>query len=1284
MALLLVIMMVALVTILALSFMLKVGFEQTTAKSYADAGSSSALADSAVNLVIAQISQATEGYDPASASTQWAWASQPGAIRTYDTKGNLAAFYKLYSSDQMVGSGASGPGLSSIPDVPPQTWDTGNNLGIYTDLNSPTFDSNNNPIFPIIDPRAEGSSANTSVEGFSYDGTLTPYPSGVTAPDGLVSPSQGSNSQRLPMPVKWLYVLQNGTMSSIVSSANGVVTLNPAPSQTNPVVGRVAFWTDDETCKINVNTASEGTFWAKPITNSTEDATVFAAMIPLQNELQRTPGHPATTSLSTVFEHLVPSQASAPNPPPNQYIASDYTSYLSPYYNLVPRIANGGTQAGSNPGTLTGVTLDNDRLFNSVDEMLFQPTITSGTRPINSFFPSNQASSILQKAKFFLTTSSHAPEVNMFNLPKISVWPLQLNPAARNTLDQAIAAASTVNFSNPNLTKQYPYYFQRFNEWTTESNNYPAAPPGTNPKVYSSQDTLLDWAQIARNQTLYTYLQQLTSSSNPIPGFGGNFSSAAKYPTTCNQILTEMLDLVRSQVNTTNNFGATAYYYAPPVTKINQLNVVPLDLTSQPGPAKGTRGFGRGLTVSDVGLTFIQEPPPNTGLPVSVTNQANLRAFFAVNLFSATSPPPQVSSNYRLLVKGLDGITVNGKNMGFPSGTTATPPGSPGALDLATYAESTDSNFLSSTQFIYTTLGTTVPGHKSLGGATDENSGFWLYSTTNIPITTPNPGTMTVSIPPLEIDIYPGDIVSNGPLTAATVTNFPRIQTVNIAFNPATQTLNTPTLSPNSLATRMGSLGNKAGTIDSYKMWNAPTDVEISMQIDPKGPCKGDLRAVAALESVPSTYFTAITQTGKYPNIKASMRYFDWSSESSTVTSPFGNIALITPANLVKGITKPRPDAVPPGVDGVQMSNGGLGDWDNGAGLFGDGPFINTMIDTGTNNDGGAYWSDGLYYSNNLKSPIVSFSPSHTVSSGFIFGTLPTGVTPDGTTMNPWQSLAFCPNPAAGSNHPGLVSPHDHLFLELFNMPVEEPYALTQTFSTAGKINLNYQIVPFTYITRSTGIRAVMKAARVTAIPTTDAAVYKQPKGNTFGAKVSTKNEYRFPIDVDSAYPTGTLTGFDNKFGTYGGNNDIFKSASEICDIFLVPQVKGTTYGNMAAWWQTPANAGLTGLNSREQPYASIYPRVTTKSNTYTVYVKAQVLKQVPAGRKSPGDWSTWNENTDQVLSENHGSSLIERYIDPNATIPDFADTSTNPIGGLTSNQGLSPYYKWRVTKLGN
>ena len=95
----------------------------------------------------------------------------------------------------------------------------------------------------------------------------------------------------------------------------------------------------------------------------------------------------------------------------------------------------------------------------------------------------------------------------------------------------------------------------------------------------------------------------------------------------------------------------------------------------------------------------------------------------------------------------------------------------------------------------------------------------------------------------------------------------------------------------------------------------------------------------------------------------------------------------------------------------------------------------------------------------------------------------------------------------------------------------------------------------------------------------------------------------------------------------------------------------------------------LVGDNSRERPYTNIQQRTTTKSNTFKVHYRAQVLKQ--SRRDSPSEYSTWKPELDTVQAEYRGSSIVERYVDPNDDrIPDFATDIT---------ASLSEYYQFRV-----
>ena len=192
-----------------------------------------------------------------------------------------------------------------------------------------------------------------------------------------------------------------------------------------------------------------------------------------------------------------------------------------------------------------------------------------------------------------------------------------------------------------------------------------------------------------------------------------------------------------------------------------------------------------------------------------------------------------------------------------------------------------------------------------------------------------------------------------------------------------------------------------------------------------------------------------------------------------------------------------------------------------------------------------------------------------------------------------------------------------------------------------------------------------MKATNIMAIPTDQGHSYKYDHDLT-----KPPPDFRYTINLDEN--AGTLKGFQNRFQS----GDIFRSASEICDISLVPHKRvdgqdapGTpTYSSMSSWWDTYK---LTGDNVREQPYGHIYPRLTTKSNTYTVHVQAQSIQKVPG---TPPD--EFIDGKDQITGEYRGSFLIERYLDPNSDSLVRADgTPTNE----TDPDGMVGPYKFRV-----
>jgi uncharacterized protein (TIGR02600 family) len=330
-----------------------------------------------------------------------------------------------------------------------------------------------------------------------------------------------------------------------------------------------------------------------------------------------------------------------------------------------------------------------------------------------------------------------------------------------------------------------------------------------------------------------------------------------------------------------------------------------------------------------------------------------------------------------------------------------------------------------------------------------------------------------------------------------------------------------------------------------------------------------------------------------------------------------------------------------------------------------------------------------------------------------------------------WLTLQFSPNPnalspsardarslSAGFNSAGgtITNPivPDHLLLDFFRMPVIDPRPLSDAFSTAGKVNMNYRIAPFSYIRRDTALRGAFKSVLVTAVDEKWGPDYKLRGTNGFAttstsfADSSVRNGGTSYNDFGYAsgnfyfhYPVHageTLKQFEQRFS----NGDLFHSPSEICALWLYPSVQpsiadptassvpivvwDSASANIKSWWYgSPGTArkGLTGDNVRERPYTQLYPRLTTQSDTYTVHFRVQALQQVSVGRRSAADWTAWNEATDKIVGEERGSRTIDRSIDASdPSLPDFAglkDAFGTPV--QASDPVLMPdqYYRYRV-----
>jgi uncharacterized protein (TIGR02600 family) len=1255
-ALVIVLAFLLIVTAMVVAFLSSISTETSSSRTQANVDRVQQLADAVPQIAIARIRDATSGHvnpaDPSSAMVSW--ASQPGMIRTYQSNGSPGPYYRLYSA-----ASESTPGLSFnlAAEAPPANWDV--QKGVFVDLNSPvvrTASGTKIAQFPIVDPRAKAGTLAASVEGFDYS---------TSAVNGIVAPGGDPNDQRLPMPVRWMYLLADGTFAIPQDgTTNGIVSfVSGAPSASNPIVGRMAFWVDDETSKVNINTASEGTFYDLPRYTGAPDY-VLSMFPPLINEFQRYPGHPSTTALSTVLKPWLPSINDVPITYDYNYIppgvngatiriasaaADEIQARLERYLRLTPRYRFGGTKGATiltavNPSnnTVAPLTPKTERLYNSVDELLYAPNRGASDPAIDN--------SVLEKTRFFLTASNRAPEVNLFGKPRLSIWPLSSeNDATHRTVqDRLLARCATIG---------QPYFFQRLDP----------------------DSSTADYTNIARNQELYAYLKDLTSSPNP--GFGGSFSG--KYGIgERDQILTEIFDYIRAcNLNDpnlptngtyTDSYKLGGTYYNPYNSPYRSPGfVVPIKIN-------GTKGAGRFPVIDQAFLVFYTPDLPTIPSGGTVTDtETKIRGALYFNFMHPMQGFMVAFTNLKLEVSAGTTFACSPVSNSDPAKSASLVNGQPVEAfnffkDGPTVTQWANANERGNGQANSRNFG----GNHSYSAMADHEINemdprkrFTLVSA-GIPVIKGDPtlarwnlsgGTFNVKVLSAdgdEIQTYEFEFpdaanlpiptpVAYGVYTSGTLSHYNRVAPdIDLSYGRA----QTGGLSP-LINDRDVKPGDNTKTI-------VGGDVVRSLQLTNKAVngdyVGGDFRRLAYTKAVPKAWFAKHKNYDNGARMAHSLRDGNGNALPGSLLS--GNLvpSINWAVNYGSNVWNNEPSYFPyvrSEINGVYASDTGAtsdppGDWNNGFGATPDGAYLN-RADEGvifSSGGGGAPYFDwdGAPQDKNLT------SPNKQLPSAGMFGSLPTG-----TTLGfSWRTLLFRPDHTA--KHAGATSPADHLLLDLFWMPVVEPYAISEPFSTAGKINMNYQIMPFTYITRETGVRAVLAAERMLAIP------------GESGTKTYTKSTWNKPSNPDLRFkinPAETLKGFAKRFS----DGDLFRSASEICSLDLVPDDPtdpNANFSSMKTYWEKHM---LTGDNVRERPYTTIYPRLTTKSNTFTVHFIVQSLKKVPS---TPAN--QWIEGKDVVTGEYRGSAMIERYIDPlDPSLPDFATATT---------ENVERYYRWRVT----
>lgn len=658
-ALVMVLGCVVLVTSLIVAYFGNVSTEYKLARYSETATEVKSYADTAINLVIGQIREATPDNGLQS------WISQPGLLRTYDDSGAPVSAFKLYSSDIMRVDDDFDPLAELQDEVPPDWADAPDE---FVDLNEPIV-TEYGSAYPIID----GNDLKTIL--VNGNNRLTYDANGDSKPDILgfdMDPEYEGEANLVPMPVRWLYVLRDGKLAPM---SDGKIS---GAEASNPAVARIAFWADDESCKINVNTASEGVFWdfpriggmivnsgeydrdpysAAPLTLSENDAPDrnsewrFKDFQPVKGEFQRTPGHPAMNCLSPVFGSLELLERPVPRDDGNQpgiYNTAGVETFFR-YYDLTPKInytnhlstrttvytqgaymgysplalsaPHNDDLAGSDCGTrFSGMDFsathqpftvepDTDRLYPTVDCLAINPNPEDDNymqvpHASNLSNPTDDEADdwveLLMKSRFFLTTNSRAPELNAFNKPRMTLWPMTVdnNLWQQTTEEQLLEQASRIGSAADADTafdgtgrygRLYAFVRDIVNKSTTDGD-------------------IIE----GRNDDLYDYLQNVTDAK--VPGYGE--SLAATYgDVNRNQILTSIWDYTRSAINLNtywahqNSGSATLpddtknYYYAGKVTYGSQ-NVSPRG-NGQVTPLvhnNGTAGLGRTSFISHVNV----------------------------------------------------------------------------------------------------------------------------------------------------------------------------------------------------------------------------------------------------------------------------------------------------------------------------------------------------------------------------------------------------------------------------------------------------------------------------------------------------------------------------------------------------------------------------------------------------------------------------------------------------------------------------------------------------------
>ena len=1461
-AILTVLAIITLMTVLVISFFNMAQTSKTTAKGSVEIQRVTTLKDTIINLVIAQFREASK-LAPATASNPRdivTWISQPGAIRTFSgTDRSRNRLYKLYSSNvpqlEGIASFATGTLLEDINKDNAPDW--ADRPDEFTDINRPVYTAATGDraratgaadttgySYPIVDPRSYNGRTSSrdlerNTEGFSYS-----EKSGSVRIRGV-----DANKEQLAMPVRWIYLLQDGTLgflddSKAFKSLNGTGEV----SRSNPIVGRLAWWADDESCKVNVNTASVPAAWDTPRTTSKEDQWL-AANQPIAGEFQRYPGHPATVDLSAVF---YPNRRWVPTPlktilgPNGAGGAMTYMDVADArrIWNLAPFIVGDadelrGTTGG--PGTgggeyvtpaeaTVGQSFD-DHIFTSMDEVYFKASSSSNkstNAPRNNLLSENKDPDLtflqnLQRAQFFLTHTSHSPELTNQGFPRVSMFPMDLLavpaigstgalPSGVSPYDITMALNSTIGTKSTSVVGGNAYFFQRRD------------PGSRHNEMYNGSDSR------QRNTSLIRYLKELTQLPIPgypeavalkVPAIGSvdptGLSLASKYPPGLNnlgtavwgsafgntslmdssdrtQILLNMVDWTRS-INMQPAFLSTGDRYDGGYGKATGVcgcaNVAGADtntthynalnyLTTTTRTPKGTGKLYGAAEIAVVVNVAAKRVGPATTDTVSGPWPTLFGQMSAASQARANNPAI-VGARYIVEVGFIVGgfNPKHGWSPTFPHGGVAISSTVAGSSPTPFSADGSALPIIgpASDPLVVGTgyqRGANVAYSMPKGpGGTGNNSGVLplggmggprvlLSSAVNAPQAFATTKPYCVIIPTANDAAVPAQLTANPTVPIRLImldgdADFDTISAIDLALPANFFAGVSPALNNESLRT----LGQKYATgarpfpdpklfmrsfvvpHGDYRLTVTPSRVDADVFVPHQnysqpGNAGRFAHSFWELNAIPTARSLAGAQYSPMAMIDTNVvqKYQGINKLQSLTGLPMpladpNRMAEVASGNI-NGLKFPgqntsifeqssgskdpaRREAFSHGRRdgrGIVPNRGSsdpmeTGDFDTGVGALPDGPYMN-YPDEGDRRKimGNAYYRSMAYGVQKAVTEGVgaqNISPNFLVRSPVDFGSIPTGI----SNRVPWQTLRFRPDqgmnnsankmttlnavPPVGLPFANFCGPKDHFFLDMFWMPVVEPWSISEPFSTKGTINLNQQILPFMNIERTTALHALLRGERMMAIPNAAADSYKSYNATNGDPTGNQANSYRHFINAKE-----TVRQFTRRYDEgvdFEGNQlafNVFRSASEICEVWLVPEGEGgstpitlenvvgkvTPAGVKSGFWQEHL---LTGDNVRERPYANLYPRVTVRSNVFKLHLVAQTLQKATSE-----DPKTFNSVKDSVTAEWRGSCMIERSIDPRD--PLLSNIDYTRLNSQTLDNKATPrldrYYTYRVTEV--